>query len=182
MTDNLIMPPAEAPTGIGRGLTFAMAIASGIAVANIYYNQPMLSIIERDFPGTTLTGMIPTATQLGYSVGLFLLVPLGDLLDRRRLIVAQFGVLAVALASAAAAPSAGILVLASLLAGAAATVAQQIVPFAASLATSEKRGGAIGTVMSGLLCGITTVRLTDGRSLGTPGLMRISEQNSVSTI
>ena len=147
---------------LGKGLTLAMAIACGVAVANIYYNQPMLGIIERDFSGTRLTGLIPTATQLGYAAGLFLLVPLGDLLDRRQLIVAQFLALAAALVVAAAAPTAAVLVLASLLVGATATVAQQIVPFAAALATPERRGSTIGTVMSGLLCGILFSRTLAG--------------------
>jgi len=122
----------------------------------------MLSIIERDFAGTTLTGLIPTATQLGYAIGLFLVVPLGDLLDRRRLIVFQFLALSLAVVIAAIAPTASVLVLASLLLGATATVAQQIVPFAASLAPPEKRGGTIGTVMSGLLCGILLSRTLAG--------------------
>ncbi len=155
-TTGPLSPPLSAT------LTCAMAIATGLAVANIYYNQPMLGVIEHSLPPSPYAGLIPTATQLGYALGLFLLVPLGDIRDRRRLIVTQFVVLAVAAMIAAFSPTALALVAASILLGASATVAQQIVPFAAALSPPAQRGRTIGTVMGGLLCGILFSRTLAG--------------------
>lgn len=147
---------------VRRVPTIEMAAACGVAVANIYYNQPLLGLIAARFAHSPIAASIPTATQLGYALGLFLLVPLGDLLERRKLIVTQFLVLALTLVAAATAQSAIALALASLCVGLASAVAQQIVPFAATLAPQTRRGAVIGAVMSGLLAGILLSRTLSG--------------------
>jgi MFS family permease len=94
-------------SSIGFGVTLMMAIACGVAAANVYYNQPMLGIMEAAFPGqVAVIGLVPTATQLGFAAGLLLLVPLGDRFERRRLILIQLAALALSLAGAALAPDA----------------------------------------------------------------------------
>lgn len=153
---------ANATPMLSQTLTLAMALAAGVAVANIYYNQPMLGIMERDLGSSGITGWVPTITQLGYATGLFLLVPLGDLMDRRKLIVNQFMLLALALVFVALAPSASVVVLASLALGICATVVQQVMPFAAALANPASRGRTMGMVVSGVLCGILLSRTLAG--------------------
>lgn len=155
------MSSASAIPQPSRAVVLTLAIAAGITVANIYYNQPMLGLMERDMGGRAAT-YVPTATQLGYAVGLVALVPLGDLLERRRLIVLQCIALAAALMLVAAAPTAALLLIASLVAGFLGSAAQQVVPFAANIAPDAKRGQVLGTVMAGLLCGILLSRTLAG--------------------
>ena len=150
-------------TSISFGMTLMMAIACGVAVANIYYNQPMLVIMEAAFPGQeSIIGFVPTVTQLGYALGLLFLVPLGDRIERRRLILTQYAALTVALAGVALAPDAWSIVAASVVLGVTTSVTQQILPFAAELSEPSRRGATIGTVMSGLLCGILLGRVLAG--------------------
>lgn len=160
------MTPSQRPSAtprLSRRTLAAMAFSTGAAVANIYYVQPLLDVLRQSFPeAPRIVALLPTANQIGFGLGLFFLVPLGDGLDRRRLIFGQLVFLALALAGAALAPTAPLLFAALVTVGIGASVAQQIVPFAAELAPPERRGATVGTVMSGLLLGILLGRVASG--------------------
>ncbi|KAB8145197.1 MFS transporter [Chloroflexia bacterium SDU3-3] len=148
---------------IDRRLVAVMAAASGLAVANQYYVQPILPLIAKDFGvGTAQAGIVATVTQLGYALGLLLIVPLGDTHNRRRLIVATLLAVMAALAAVALAPSLVWLAVASFAVGVLTVSPQVIVPFASSLAGSREGGRVVGTVMSGLLIGILLARTASG--------------------
>jgi len=154
---------AGAAPEISRRLVLLLAVACGAAVANLYYVQPLLSLLGHAFGVSDSTaGLLVTCSQVGYVVGLALLVPLGDLLERRRLISRVLLGAAAAAAACAAAPS--FLVLAAALAalGTLSVVAMIVVPLAASLAGPQQRGQVVGTVMSGLLIGILASRTLSG--------------------
>ena len=153
------MSQTSPPPGLSRTLTFVLAFSCGAVVANLYYVQPLVGIVgpEIGLP-TALAGLIVTLTQLGYAAGLLVLVPLGDQLENRRLVVVTLCCGVVALIGAALAPSAGLFLTASFLIGATSVSAQMMVPIAAHLTPERSRGRAVGNVMSGLLLGILLAR------------------------
>ncbi|WPB57703.1 MFS transporter [Xylophilus sp. GOD-11R] len=159
------IPSASASTAptLPPALVFLLAASAGLSVASLYYSQPMLGVLGVSIGASDqAVGMVPTLTQLGYAFGLLLLAPLGDRFDRRSIIVIKAAVLCAALLAAGAAPSIGLLLAASLAIGLSATLAQDIVPAAATLAPEASRGKVVGTVMTGLLMGILLSRVVSG--------------------
>lgn len=148
---------------MGRRLVLVMAVASGVVVANSYYAQPVVETIARDLHASSARiGLVVTASQLGYAAGLAFVVPLGDLIERRRLLDIVMAATTVSLIMMALAPSWQVLALASLLVGITSVAGQVLVPFASSLAGPEEQGKVIGTVMTGLLLGILLGRVVGG--------------------
>ncbi|WP_408891336.1 MFS transporter [Myxococcus faecalis] len=148
---------------MSRGLRLLLAASAGFSVASLYYSQPMLGVMGSSIGASdTVVGLLPTLTQLGYALGILLLTPLGDRFDRRRIILIKVGLLAVALLLSGLAPAIGPLLVVSFVVGLTATVAQDIVPAAATLAPEKERGGVVGTVMTGLLLGILLSRVVSG--------------------
>jgi predicted MFS family arabinose efflux permease len=151
------------PAAPSAALMPLLAAGAGLSVASIYYAQPLLGVIGADLQAPSwLVGWIPTATQLGYALGLLLLGPLADRFDRRSVILAKAFALTLALLLAALAPSVHALLAASAVIGMTATLAQDFVPAAAALAPASRRGKLVGTVMTGLLLGILLSRVLSG--------------------
>jgi len=140
-----------------------MAFCTGLIVANIYYCQPLVILIAQDFHiAESYAGRITYLTQGGYALGLFLLVPLGDMFERKKQILIITGLAVCALLVAGFAHSFLILQIACVLIGASSIVPQLILPLAANLSTDENRGHTIGVIMSGLLIGILASRALSG--------------------
>ncbi|KRB16333.1 MFS transporter [Rhizobacter sp. Root16D2] len=160
-------PIALTPSGnVPLPMVLLLATGTGLGVASLYYSQPMLGVLGAEIGGSAsggqAIGFVPTMTQLGYALGILFLAPLGDRYDRRRIILAKAAVLCAALLLAGASPSVGVLLVASLAIGLAATMAQDIVPAAATLAPDAHRGKVVGSVMTGLLLGILLSRVVSG--------------------
>ncbi|RQR73106.1 MULTISPECIES: MFS transporter [unclassified Burkholderia] len=159
-----------APPVLSTGMTLFFAATVGVIVMDLFAAQPLTGPISADLhlpPG--LAGLVATLPQLGYAAGLVLLVPLVDLLENRRLIVATLVACAAALALPAFTQSGTLFLLATLAAGAASSVIQMLVPMAASMAPEAQRGRAVGNVMSGLMLGILLSRPLASLIAGTAG-------------
>ncbi|WJD49450.1 MFS transporter [Enterobacter sp. PGRG2] len=155
---------------LSPALIVLMSVATGLAVASNYYAQPLLDTIARAFSLTpNQAGFIVTAAQLGYAVGLMFLVPLGDMFERRTLIVLMTLLSTCGLLITATSHSAWMMIFGTALTGLFSVVAQILVPLAATLASPEKRGKVVGTIMSGLLLGILLARTVSGLLAGVGG-------------
>ncbi|MCU1492942.1 MAG: transporter [Acidimicrobiaceae bacterium] len=161
--DPLAGEPEQRVRRLSRALVGLFAVSVGVSVANIYYIQPLLPLLRHDFHVSAgVAALATTLSQLGYVLGLLLLLPLGDLVDRRRLVLVLTLACGLALLLAASASSISVLLVALFLVGVTAVVAQVQVPFAASLAPEHERGRVVGLVMSGLLLGILLARTVSG--------------------
>ncbi|QSI32115.1 MFS transporter [Variovorax sp. RKNM96] len=152
-----------AAPSISAPMALLFAVACGLAVANVYYAQPLLDTLAATFgirPATV--GIVITITQVGYGLGLLLVVPLGDLIDRRRLIVGQSLLSVIALLCVALAPSGAILLPAMAAVGVLAVVTQVLVAYAAIMAPPGERGRVVGIVTSGIIIGILLARAVSG--------------------
>lgn len=152
-----------ATSTLSRYQTFLFAVTCAMAVANVYFAQPLLESMAASLsvsPGTI--GIVVTATQAGYALGLLFIVPLGDLLNRKKLILAQMLLSSLALCAVGLAQAWGMLLGAMVLVGLMAVVVQVVVAYAATLASPEQRGEAVGTVTSGVVLGILLARFVSG--------------------
>jgi len=156
-------PQSIAGRGISGGMILLFAVATGQAVAANYLAQPLLETLRGRFGvSEAVAGLIVTAAQVGYAAGLILLLPLGDLFERRRLIITLAAITVAGLAAAAVAPSIGLFITATAVIGLTSVMAQLLVPFAATLAPEAERGRVVGNVMSGLILGILLARTFSG--------------------
>ena len=131
-----------APAGLSNPMTMMFAVAGGLSVANIYYAQPLLGAMATDFGlSPAAIGIVVTMTQIGYALGLIFITPLGDILNRRRLIAVQALLLSVALMAAAFAPNAGLFMTAMAAVGLLSVLVQTLIAFAAVLATRWRAAG-----------------------------------------
>ncbi|WP_204358846.1 MFS transporter [Streptosporangium sp. 'caverna'] len=149
--------------GMSRGLLLLMSVATGLAVAGNYFTQPLLDLISRELGiGPSLAALTVTAAQGGYALGLILLVPLGDLVERRRLAVSLYALTALFLLVSATAANGTVLLASTALTALTSVGAQVVVPFAVTLTAPAERGRVVGTVMTGLLFGALLARTASG--------------------
>jgi predicted MFS family arabinose efflux permease len=175
--------PSATGTGIGPARTLVFAAACGLIVANLYFAQPLAGEIGRNLGlRAESVGLIVTVTQLGYAAGLVLLVPLGDLVENRRLISSVLVGAALGLAMMAFAPTGAVFLCAAFILGLSSVAAQILVPFAAQLAPEATRGRVVGNVMSGLMVGILLSRPIASMIADTWGWRTVFGASAVVTV
>ncbi len=177
-------PSSPYPTArLSTGMILLFAVASGLAVANAYFAHPLLDIIADDLKLSRATvGLVVGATQLGYGLGLILLVPLGDLVDRRKLVVLQSLLSVAALICVAVSVSGAMLLAAMAAMGFLAVVTQAFVAYAASLARPEERGQVVGSVTSGIVLGILLARAIAGAMADLSGWRAVYLLSAAATL
>ncbi|GGD50723.1 MFS transporter [Paenibacillus nasutitermitis] len=174
----------SAPASLmSRNVTLLFAIACGLAVANIYYAQPLLDAISNEFGIThSSVGIVITITQVCYALGLLLLVPLGDLFNRRWLITGQMLVSVLALIAVGTSPTSMVLFIGIASVGLLAVVTQTLVAFAATLAAPAERGRTVGVVTSGVVMGILLARTFAGILMDLAGWRSVYLVSAVLTL
>ena len=149
--------------GLPSHILWTLAIVAGVAVANIYYNQPLLNMIRQDLGVSEFkANLIAMITQVGYALGLLFIVPLGDLYQRKHIILTNFCVLVVSLLTIALSSNIYLTWVASLLTGVCSMIPQIFVPIASQFSRPEHKGRNVGMVVSGLLIGILASRVVSG--------------------
>jgi len=170
-------------TPLPRTLILLFAVASGLAVANAYFAHPMLDVMADDLGLSRATaGLIVGATQLGYGIGLVLLVPIGDLIERRKLVIAQSLLSVLALVSIAFASNSAMLLVSMAVMGLLAVVTQAFVAYAASLARPSQRGEVVGIVTSGIVLGILLARTVAGTLTDLSGWRTVYLASAAATL
>lgn len=148
---------------LDRRLILLLSLIAAVTVGNLYLAQPLLAELADAFAQSPArVGIVVTLAQVGYGAGVLLIVPLGDMRDRRQLILILHGAVTCGLFVAASAPSLLVLAIASFVIGCFTVIPQIIMPYAASLAPDDRRASVIGTVQSGLLIGILLARTVSG--------------------
>ncbi|MEU3252958.1 MFS transporter [Streptomyces sp. NPDC006997] len=157
-----LRPPA-APTRASGLLLLLIAVCSAVTAANIYLAAPLLTLIARDFGSTpSAVAWIASVAQLGYAVGLLFFAPLGDTVNRRRLVGALTLVTTFALVASAAAPGTGVLAVAVFVASGATVIPQLLIPLVAERAPAARRARQVAAVIAGLFTGIVAARVLGG--------------------
>ncbi|YBV96301.1 MFS transporter [Phyllobacteriaceae bacterium JZ32] len=181
--DAAAIPSANANARPAPATLLLFAMASGLAVANVYFAHPLLDMMADDLGLSRATaGLIVAASQIGYALGLVFLVPLGDLFDRRKLIVGHFLLSALALLSIGFAANSALLLVSMGAMGLLAVVTQALVAYAASLAEPERRGHVVGIVTSGIVLGILLARAVAGALTDVSGWRSVYLSSALLTL